>query len=65
MKRFKVWIYDEESGCNQPIVCEADSVAGAKACGQWYIKTRGLVGAEITDIAEITKIIEVTNDEAV
>ena len=49
-KRYKVWIHDYESGCEQPIECIARSEQEAKAAGKRYIKIWGLRGASITKI---------------
>lgn len=53
MKKFEVWIYDSESGCNQPMKCEARSEAEARKKGGEYINAWGLVGAEITEVKEV------------
>ena len=50
MKEYEVWIYDDESGCNQPMKCKARSVAEARRAGNEYISSWGLVGGMITEI---------------
>ena len=52
MKEYEVWIYDDESGCNQPMKCKARSVAEARRAGNEYISSWGLVGGMITEIRE-------------
>lgn len=41
MKEYEVWIYDDESGCNQPMKCKARSVAEARRAGNEYISSWG------------------------
>lgn len=53
MKKYEVWIYDEESGCNQPMKCEAKSISEARRIGKRYIEQWRLVGASITEIKEV------------
>lgn len=38
MKQFNVWIYDSESGCEQPMKCEAKNEADACIKGNEYIR---------------------------
>lgn len=52
MKNYEVWIYDSESGCNQPIKCQAKNQAEARTIGNQYISKWGLVGGTITEIKE-------------
>lgn len=53
MKKYEVWIYDEESGCNQAMKCEARNISEARRVGNRYIKQWCLVGASITEIKEV------------
>ncbi|MCM1102035.1 MAG: hypothetical protein NC398_11695 [Acetatifactor muris] len=53
MAEFEVWIYDDESGCNQPMKCRAKNVADARRIGNEYIRKWGLQGGCITDIREV------------
>lgn len=50
MKKFKVWIYDNESGCEQPMKCEAKNEADARRKGNDYIRAWGLVNGAITKV---------------
>lgn len=52
-KQFDVWIFDTESGCDQPARFKAKSEHTARAMARQYIKAWGLKGAEITKIEEI------------
>ena len=52
-KQFDVWIYDAESGCNQPARFKAKKESTARAMAIQYIKAWGLVGAEITNVKEV------------
>ena len=49
-KVYKVWIYDKESGCNQPMTCTASSVQEARAAGNKYINAWNLLGASVTKV---------------
>ena len=53
MKEFEVFIYDEESGCCQPIRCKARTSAEAGSIGNNYIAAWNLVGGVVTDIREV------------
>ena len=45
MKKYNVYIYDSESGCNQPILVECKSKTEARAIGNKYIRLWRLVKA--------------------
>lgn len=47
---YKVWIYDDESGCEQPIRCKATGEAHARSIGNRYIQMWNLVGGMITKV---------------
>ena len=53
MKEFEVFIYDEESGCCQPIRCKARTSAEAGSFGNNYIAAWNLVGGVVTNIREV------------
>ena len=53
MRMWNVWIYDSESGCDQPIKVKANTLVEAKAAGNKYIKMWTLKDAYITKIEEI------------
>lgn len=55
MKTFEVWIFDKESGCNQPMKCKARNAADARKIGNEYIWKWNLIGGEITDVREVTQ----------
>lgn len=38
MKKYKVFIYDDESGCNSPAIFEAGNESEARSKGNQYIK---------------------------
>lgn len=54
MKDYEVYIYDEESGCCQPIVCKARSTIEAGNIGDSYIRSWNLIGGVVVDIREVT-----------
>lgn len=53
MKKYGVWIFDEESGCNQPVICKARNEAEARRIGKKYIASWGLIGGTITEVREV------------
>ncbi len=55
MKTFEVWIYDSESGCDQPMKCGAKNEAEARRIGNEYIRRWSLMGGTITKIREAVK----------
>lgn len=50
MKKFNVWIYDSESGCEQPMKCEAKNEADARIKENDYIRAWGLVNGAVTKV---------------
>lgn len=60
---YDVYIYDSESGTNQPMRCEADSLHEAKEIGNAYIQQWNLQDAEITDVVEIQPEKEIEIDK--
>lgn len=52
MKQFNVWIYDSESGCEQPMQCEAKSESDARRIGNKYIRLWKLVNGIVTKVEE-------------
>lgn len=56
MNKYLVWIYDEESGCDSPMVCTASTVAEARKRGRAYIRMWNLVGAEIVKIEVVKRM---------
>lgn len=50
---FEVWIYDEESGRDEPMRCYARNAAEAKKLGRDYIRAWRLKGAKITKVERI------------
>lgn len=59
-KKYEVWIYDSESRCTQPIICEARSEAEAGRIGHDYIRKWGLIDGRITEVKEVNKLNECT-----
>lgn len=55
MRKYEVWIYDSESGCCEPLVCEAKNKTDAKRIGRTYIRMWNLQDAEIEKIQEVTQ----------
>ena len=53
MKKYNVYIYDSESGCNQPILVECKSKTEARAIGNKYIRLWRLVNGTVKSIEEI------------
>ena len=53
MKKWKVYIYDSESGCSQPITVAADTKTQARKMGLHYIRSWRLVDGKIEDIEEV------------
>lgn len=49
-KRYAVWIYDEESGFDSPMICLASDIVEARRLGRDYIRKWNLVGAEIVKV---------------
>ena len=47
---WRVFIYDQESGCEQPITIQGGTKADAKRLGNQYIRVWNLKGAHITRI---------------
>ncbi len=47
MKKYQVFIYDDESGCDSPAIFEARSK------GNQYIKAWHLVGGVVTSVKEV------------
>lgn len=47
---WKVYIFDEESGCEQPITIQDGTEADARRLGNRYIRAWNLKGAYITRI---------------
>ena len=56
MARYEVWIFDEESGCEQPMTVDAQNNSQAKMMGNQYIKAWNLRGASITKIKKVESI---------
>lgn len=50
MRKFNVWIYDSESGCEQPMQCEARNEAEARRKGNEYIRVWSLVNGTVTKV---------------
>jgi hypothetical protein len=50
MKRFNVWIYDSESGCEQPMQCEAMNEEEVRRKGNNYIRMWGLANGIVTKV---------------
>ena len=50
MKKFKVWIYDSESGCEQPMICQARNEADARRKGNKYIRMWRLRDGSVTRV---------------
>ena len=53
MKKYKVFIYDDESGCNSPAIFEARNESEARSKGNQYIKAWHLVGGVVTAVKEV------------
>lgn len=53
MKKYNVYIYDSESGCNQPVLVECKSKKEARAMGNKYIRLWRLVDGAVTSIEEV------------
>lgn len=53
MKKYNVYIYDSESGCNQPVIVECSSKAEARKMGNKYIKLWRLVNGSVMSIEEV------------
>lgn len=53
MKKYQVFIYDDESGCDSPAIFEARSESEARSKGNKYIKAWHLVGGVITAVKEV------------
>ena len=53
MKQWNVWIYDSESGCDQPMKTEAKTEAEARRLGEQYIRRWNLQNASITRIEKV------------
>lgn len=49
---WRVYIYDSESGCEQPITIQGGTKADAKRLGNQYIRAWKLIGASITRIEQ-------------
>lgn len=50
MKRFNVWIYDSESGCEQPMQCETMNKEEVRRKGNNYIRMWGLANGIVTKV---------------
>lgn len=50
MKQFKVWIYDSESGCEQPMICRARNESDARRKGNKYIRMWRLRDGSVTRV---------------
>ena len=53
MKKYQVFIYDDESGCNSPAIFEARNESEARSKGNQYIKAWHLVGGVVTAGKEV------------
>ena len=53
MKKYQVFIYDDESGCDSPAICEAKNEAEARSKGNQHIKAWHLVGGVVTAVKEV------------
>lgn len=53
MKKYNVYIYDSESGCNQPVLVECKSKTEARAMGNKYIRLWRLVNGSFKSIDEV------------
>lgn len=52
MRKYDTWIYDSESGCEQPIRCEAKNERDAIRKGNEYIKAWRLSNGTVTRVKE-------------
>lgn len=53
MKKYQVFIYDDESGCDSPAIFEARNESEARSKGNQYIKAWHLVGGVVTAVKEV------------
>ncbi len=53
MKKYQVFIYDDESRCNSPAILEARNESEARSKGNQYIKAWHLAGGVVTAVKEV------------
>lgn len=58
MRAYEVWIYDSESGCDQPMRCKARNKTEARRMGREYIRRWKLVGGTVTKVREAVTDVE-------
>ena len=53
MKKYQVFIYDDDSVCDSPAIFEAWNESEARSKGNQYIKAWHLVGGVVTAVKEV------------
>ncbi len=53
MKKYRVFIYEDESGCDSSVKREARDESKARSKGNQYIKAWHLIGGVVTAVKEV------------